>query len=201
MRQETFIDEKPARQFGALVDAVGWDSALAVRTAREGRDMKVPTLREFTESYLSPETGHLSGVTAGTREGYAQIADRSFLRVLGELPLNVITKQDVARWVTWQESQPSTRTAGATISSKTMKNCHGVLSVVLNEAVDLKYLESNPARGTRLTRGERGNVTFLTREEFDTLLRYVPDYYRPLVLFLVGNGMVGRQRSHGRTWT
>lgn len=189
MRQESFSDEKAARQFGALVDAVGWDAALAVRDARQGRDLRVPTLREFTTEYLDPESGHLSGITPGTREGYAQIAARSFLRVLGDLPLNVITKQDVARWVSWQEAQPSVRTAGSTVSAKTMKNYHGLLSAILAEAVDLKHLDSNPARGTRLTRGERRNVTFLTRDEFDVILRFIQPYYKPLALFLVGTGM------------
>lgn len=187
MRQESFPeDETAARQFGQLVDAVGWDAAVSVRNSRQGRDTRVPTLAEFTTTYLDQANGHLSGITEATRIGYQQIADRSFLRILGELPINALTKQDVARWVSWQEQQPS---RAGTISAKTIRNYHGVLSSMLNEAVDLKLIESNPARGTRLTPGRRSEMTFLSPLEFDTLMQFVPEYYRPLALFLAGTGM------------
>lgn len=188
MRQESFIDEKAARQFGALVDAVGWEAALAVRDARDGRDMGTPTLREFTATYLSPESGYLTGVTDATREGYQQIADRSFLKILGDLPIDVVTKQDVGRWVTWQERQPSSRHDGNSIAAKTVRNYHGLLSSVLAAAAEKYKLEGNPAKGTRLTPGQRHGITFLTPTEFDTLLQFVPAYYRPLTLMLVGTG-------------
>lgn len=189
MRQETFLDETAARQFGNLVDSVGWDAAVAVRNARQDRDVRIPTLRQFTEVYLDPTSGHLSGITEATREGYRQIAERSFLRVIGDLPVDAITKLDVARWVTWQEAQPSSRTPDTTVAAKTIKNYHGVLSAILAAAVEVHRLDSNPARGTRLTRGQRVGITFLTRDEFNVVLHFVPDYYKPLALFLAGTGM------------
>jgi integrase len=187
MSQESFTTQTAAVKFAALVDRVGGAAARQTRQRRNLSDS--PTLATFTDLYLDPAKGHLSGVTAGTRDGYRQIANRSFLHTLGPYPLDTITKQDVAGWVAWQEDQPSTRYPDRKIAAKTIRNYHGLLSAILTEAVDAGLIPTNPAKGTSLTRGRRQGVTFLTREEFETVLLFIPDYYRPLTLMLAGTGM------------
>ncbi|OOB90327.1 tyrosine-type recombinase/integrase [Rathayibacter sp. VKM Ac-2630] len=187
MKQETFAEEKAARSFGALLDRVGAESALAVLRSRN-TNLDAPSLREWTGRYLDLESGILTGIQPGTRVGYRSIAEKSFLPVLGELPVDAITKADVGRWIAWQESQESGRTKGQPISAKTVKNYHSLLSAILSAAVEHKLMADNPAHKARLTRGRKYEATFLSRQEFATLLHFVPEYYKPLVNFLAGTG-------------
>jgi integrase len=115
---------------------------------------------------LDPSSGHLGGVTDATREGYQQIAARSFLKILGPLPLDAITKQDVARWIAWQEKQPPQRDASRTVSAKTVKNYHSVLSAILRAAQEDGVIPANTARGAKLSRGRRVEMVLLTESEF-----------------------------------
>ena len=191
MTSKSFEHEKGARQFGALVDRVGATAALAVWDARQAKHDDTPTLREWVDRYLAPESGIVTGIEPGTRAGYRSIADRSLLPILGELPVDAIDKTDVGRWVAWQEQQLSARRTNgvaAKISPKTVKNYHALLSSSLQAAVDAKLRTDNPAYRTRLTRGRKREGVFLSRAEFATVLHFIPAYYKPLVLFLAGTG-------------
>ncbi|WP_442575853.1 tyrosine-type recombinase/integrase [Microbacterium sp. F51-2R] len=188
---ETFDTPEAAHRFGNLVDTIGGKAARQVLAARQGRNEKVVTLREFTERYLDPDSGLLTGVTDGTRHDYRLAAERSFLMVLGEMPVDAITKQDIGRWVAWQEKQPSTRggkDTGKLVAPKTVTNYHGLLSSVMNTAVEAKLIPDNPARGTRLSKGRRPEIVFLTPDEYMTLLHFIPDRHKPFVQFLAGTG-------------
>ncbi len=97
MKQTTFLEKKGADQFAALVDRVGWEAADQVRQSRGQRDDGTPTLREYTNRYLSPDSGLLTGVEKGTREGYEAEAERSWMQLLGDVPVDLITKPDVQK--------------------------------------------------------------------------------------------------------
>lgn len=197
MKQETFSGEGAevaARQFGAHLDRVGPEAALATLRARNQSAVGVPTLREFTATYLDPDSGMLTGVQTGTRDGYRDIADRSFLPMLGELPIDTISKTDVGRWVTWQEAQMSGRwrqkdAPKKQISAKTVRNYHSLLSAILTAAVEAGLRKDNPARKASLSRGQKHQAVFLSHDEFYTLLHFIPEPYKPLVRFLALTGM------------
>lgn len=192
MCQETFSGdgaEVAARQFGQHLDRVGPEAALATLRARNNATVGVPTLREFTERYLDPASGLLTGVQADTRRGYANIAAKSFWPILGELPVDSITKTDIGRWVAWQESQESGRTKGQPIAAKTVRNYHALLSAVLTSAVEAGLARENPAHKASMSRGRRHEAVFLSPAEFYTLLHFIPAYYKPFVRFLVLTGM------------
>lgn len=106
MKQTTFLEKKGADQFAAMIDRVGWRAAEQVRVDRGNRSAGTPTLREYTRRYLSPDSGLLTGVEKGTREGYEAVAERSWLQLLGDVPIDLITKPDVGSWLAWQERQP-----------------------------------------------------------------------------------------------
>lgn len=186
MQQVTFNQERGAREFGAIVDRVGWHAAEAVRKARMTHST-MPTLREYTERYLDASTGLLTGVEPATRADYLRSAHRSFLEVLGEMPVNAIEKADVGRWVAWQEAQSSKRGQG-TLSAKTVRNYHAILSQTLQSAVEEKLRDSNPAHRTRMTRGTKREGVFLTADEYTTLLYFIPERYQRFVEFLAGTG-------------
>lgn len=195
MKQTTFLEKKGADQFAALVDRVGWDAADQVRQSRGQRDNATPTLREYTHRYLSPESGLLTGVEKGTREGYEAEAERSWLQTLGDIPIDLITKQDVGSWLAWQEKQPVWRDRNKpvelqhTVSSKTVRNYHALLSAVLKAAVVEGFRKDNPAYKIRITRGVKKETVFLSPTEFATLLHFIPEHYKRFVLFLAGTGL------------
>lgn len=186
--QETFADDQAANEFAALVDRVGGSAARKVLEARNTAGVGMPTLREWTATYLDAASGHLTGVEPGTRANYAREAERSFLNVLGDLPLNAITKSDVGRWVAWQEEQPSKRFEGRLVAPKTMRNYANLLSQMLFAAVEAQIIPTNPANRTRVSKGARREGVFLTRDEFTTLLHFIPQKWERLVMFLAGSG-------------
>lgn len=205
MKQTTFLEKKGADQFAALVDRVGWEAADQVRQTRSQKDTATPTLREYTHRYLSPDSGLLTGVEKGTREGYEAEAERSWLQMLGDIPIDLITKPDVGAWLAWQERQPVWRDRNKpkdqqkVMSAKTVKNYHALLSAVLRSAVDEGFRPDNPAYKMRMTRGVKRENVFLTPTEFATLLHFIPERYRRMVLFLAGTGLRWGEMS-ALTW-
>lgn len=189
MRQESFLDRKGADQFAALVDRVGFDAARTTRKARQGVAEEALTLRDWAARYLDPSQGYLVGVMPATVRSYQLAAERSFLAVLGDLPLEAITAQEVGRWLHWQQQQTNPRT-GRPIAAKTIRNHHAVLSAMLTAATQAGHIRGNPARGARIGRGQqRQEMTLITAEEFEAIYDELPDYARPLARFLVGTGM------------
>lgn len=205
MQHETFLHEKGAREFGAQVDKWGWDAARSVRDAKENNLAMAPTLTEYTRRYLDPDSGLLTGVEKGTREGYESEAERSFLQKLGDHPIDLITKPDIGSWLAWQERQPVWRDRNKpaadrkAVSSKTVKNYHALLSAILNSAVNEGIRVDNPAFKMRMTRGVKRENVFLTPAEFSTVLHFIPEHYERLVLFLAGTGLRWSEMS-ALTW-
>ena len=194
---DTFGTQKAGDDYGALVDRVGGKAAREVlkRRRRQSADHTL-TLREWTDQYLDPASGILTGIEASTRDGYRKIADRGFLPRLGEYPIDTITRDDVGAWVTWLEAQPRsrtyngvTRTLPGTLSEKTVKNYHALLSNILKAASKRELIRANPAEGVRISRGEARESLFLSRAQFAQLLSEIPDYYKPFVMWLVATQM------------
>lgn len=194
MQQETFLSDKGAYEFDALVKRVGWPAARTVLDARRRGDRDAPTLREFTAHYLDPSSGLLTGVEDGTRDGYAAESERSFLQFLGEHPVDLISKADVGAWVSWQEGQPVYRDRNKPasqqkhVSAKTVRNYHALLSSILKAAVEQGIRTDNPAYKMRLTRGTKRENVFLSPAEFMTLMQFIPERHQRFVLFLAGTG-------------
>ena len=187
--QESFDSETGALSFKLLVERIGGSAAVAVRDLRQGVTVGVPTLEAFTADYLDPSSGMLTGITPGTRRGYITIAANSFNKLLGEIPVDAISDDDVGRWVAWQESQPSKRNPKQTITAKTMRNYHGLLSQVLAKAVARKLRTDNPAKGTRMTEGIQREGVFLSMAEFNLILHEIPANRKVLVKFFLATGM------------
>lgn len=188
-RQETFEDEASARQFKRLVDAHGPEAAMRVLLARRNAADDMPTLREFTLRYLAADSGLLTGIQTGTREGYAAEAERSFLTILGDMPVDAIDKSDIGRWLEWQAKQPTSRNPAKLVAPKTIRNYHSTLSSVLNAAIEAKLRPDNPAYRMRIAKGVRDEPVFLSVDEFTTLLHFFPERYQRLVFFLAGTGL------------
>jgi integrase len=193
MCQETFSGpegatvEKAARAFARLVDRVGITEASRIRTQRAGAAQRgAPTLAEWIDTYLEKSTGLLAGVTEATRADYRRDADRYIVPRLGEVPVDQIDTEDVARWVVWLEAQ---QWKGKPLSALTVRDKQVLLSQVLGAAAVKGHRTGNPARGAKLTRGRKRKMVVLTQSELAVLLHFVPERWSPLVLWLAGTGM------------
>jgi integrase len=181
---ESFPDVKAATDFGKLVDRVGGKDARHILAARQNPH-DTPTFAQWVDKYLDPESGIITGIQPATRANYRQIADNSLNPRLGEIPIDAIQKTDIGKWVAWQEQQPSRRDTDKLIAAKTMRNYHALLSNILKAAVEHGLRSDNPARGVRVTEGVSREGVFLTPAEFAAIHHEIPDYYKPLVTFLV----------------
>lgn len=186
-RQVAFKDIRGAQQFKEAVENVGPEIAEQILEANQHGSGDL-TLAEWTTAYLDPESGLLGGVTDGTRANYRREAERSFLKhPIAHMPLSTIKRVNVNQWVTWQESQLSYK--GKPLAPKTVKNYHGLLSAILGAAVVEELIPSNPAYRVKLTRGSKATMTFLTPQEYATLLFFIHPHYKPLVELLAWSGM------------
>ena len=102
----------------------------------------------------------------------------------GETPISKITRADIQAWV--QEI------VSTEVSSSTVRHAVGVLSRVLNEAVEAGALASNPCQRISLPRVTRGEIKPLTIEQIKALAYEIEN---PPVK-LAGNGALPTGRHH-----
>lgn len=176
----TFDTEADAEEFRKAVDTLGaeramkaWDIAPTVRATRRST---APTLGEWIDRYIASRTG----VTKSTIYDY-----KSYLRIdigptIGQVPLDILSSDDIADWVQGLEERD--------LAPKTISNRHGFLSAGLNAAVKAGEMPANPAAGTRLPRGEKAEMCFLTHDEFDVFWGCFTERWRPLINFMVASG-------------
>src|SRR5690606_8290571 len=74
-------------------------------------------------------------------------------------------------------------------AAKSIKNRHGFLSAMFQNAVDDGIIDANPCAKTKLPDSERREMVFLSPDEFTVLLSYIPERHQPLVLLLAVTGM------------
>lgn len=188
-----------AAEMKALVERLGGDAALRILEQRTGRDVdRTLLLRDWFDQHLE----HVESYAAqGTAYGYRGEAARTWLPRLGAMPLDAITAEDVAGWVAWQRAQETVRSARARekaraaglpepacvlVAQKTIRNAHGLLSSVLQAAVERGHIAANPARGTKLPAdAAEHEMEVLTRDEWARLHNAIPAHWRPLTGFLL----------------
>ena len=169
-------DADQARQ---LIDDLGPAKAREIL-----KIVQAPARAQTLAQYLSKYIDHLTGTKPGTPKKYRSYL-RNDMQTIGTIPLTALTSADVARWINAM-NQPDA--SGARPSGKTIANKHGFLAGALNAAVRQGVIKSNPCESTRLPRWDRKEMVFLERDEFKILLQAVPEYWRPLVEFLVSSG-------------
>ncbi len=187
MTGEAFRTIEAAETFGRMVDRVGGEAARKLRNSRDKSEVSELTLTDWSDRYLTKANGMVGGVTERTLADYKKIAARSFLKILGEYPVDEIDADHIGQWIAWQESQRAQK-SGNLIAAKTIRNYQGLLSTILAAAVERGHASRNWAKGAAITEGEPREPVFLSPREFGTVLRFIPEYYRPLTLFLAMTG-------------
>jgi integrase len=164
-------DYEDAQSCKQLIDQVGPGRAREIM-----RIVSSPRKSQTLGTYLTQYTDGLTGVQAGTAARYRAYI-RNDLGPIADIPLTALSRDDIAAWI-----------GGLAGSGKTVANKHGFIAGALNAAVRDGKLKSNPCDGNRLPRWDREDMVFLERDEFRILLAAVPEYWRPLIEFLVASG-------------
>ncbi|WP_419402575.1 tyrosine-type recombinase/integrase [Mycobacteroides abscessus] len=131
------------------------------------------------ESWTRHHIDHLTGVDKRTIEDYDRYLRNDIGPHLGPIPLDDLTRDDIALWVSGMEDE---------LSPKTIANKHGFLSGALSAAVTAGKLKANPAAGVRLPQSHAKEMVFLTRDQFAHLNSHVTEPWQPFVEFLVASG-------------
>ena len=167
--------EEQARKFDTLVKKYGPAKAREIC-----RIVASPSRALTVTQWLNEHNDGLTGVEPGTLARYRAYVINDIDPAFGDVPLTALTRGDVAAWVN------AMHTAGS--SGKTIANKHGYLAGALTAAVLAGRIKANPCEGNRLPRWDRQEMVFLTRDQYRALKSAVPEYWRPLVEFLVVSG-------------
>jgi integrase len=191
-RSETFTRERDAITFRGMVDAAGqrypngWIPGSGMTAPRSGL-----TVREWCERAVAARTG----ITDGTRDRYTALLTRHVYPTLGDLPLDAVNREGAALWLVALERTPAQPRAGQdtdgrTLSPKSVRNIHGLVSSIWNDAVVDEKAPTNPFAGLKLPDDHGADeMCFLTRDEFRTLHDLAPARYRLLLRTLVESGL------------
>lgn len=182
----TFVDRKSADAFVAAIAAYGAARALEMHgiDANPRKAARALTVEQWIRHHID----HLTGVEQYTIDKYDEYLRNDIAPHLGSIPIAELAEEDVAKWVKWMETNGGRKGKGH--APKTIANKHGFLSAALNAAIP-KHIDSNPAAGRRLPRGDADDdhdMRMLTRDEFRALLAATAEPWRPLVEFLVASG-------------
>ncbi|MCV7434863.1 tyrosine-type recombinase/integrase [Mycolicibacterium bacteremicum] len=170
---ESWETPEDAEHFKKLVDDVG-----GVKAREIMRIVATPRQSQTLAQYLTKHVDTLTGIQAGTKKRYEAYV-RNDLHPIGSIPLTALSRSDIAAWV---------NTMSEKSSAKTVKNKRDFLSGALKAAVKAGVITHNPAEDVRNPRWDRKEMVFLTSAEFKLLLSEIPEYWRPLVEFLVASG-------------
>ena len=175
-RSKPFDTARGAKKFAGLVDKLGADEALTIYDLRTDATADVAILADWARTYIE----NLTGVTAGTRKRYELMVAKQMPN-LAPLPLDAVTPAAISKWVNGMSREG--------LAGKTIANRHGFLSGVMKAAVRAGHVPANPCDGTRIPKTERGEMVFLTGQEFATFLAHVRPDSQDLVSILPATGL------------
>lgn len=174
---ETFDTKKEAERFANELALLGSQDALE-RLYDGEQKQSGPTLDQIASDHIE----HLTDVTVGTRLSYQRLWARTWSEKIGNLPADRVTRDHISKAVIALAER---------YSYKSLKNQRGLLYGVLDRAVDLGHLDSNPAKKVRIPRSretDRTEMVILDQADIGTLISHLPQHWRPLVQFLAGTG-------------
>lgn len=133
-------------------------------TPTEKRDNNSLTLKEWNERWI---TIYCKRIKQTTKEAYICYVNKHINRVLGDLYINEITREDIQLFVNSMSLGIGLKKP---LSSKSIKNVHGILHKSLDVAVENGYLETNPAKRNDLPKISKPNIHALSIEEIKKFL-------------------------------
>lgn len=169
-----------AEEFCRLLASLGVEKAVAYWNAHldDEPGTQGMTLDQWWPRYLESTTG----ITEGTRDGYDGIYKRVWSPALGTMPVNAITRPDIAKVINARAKK---------VADKTVANEYGILTGCLKDALLDGHIVAMPTKGIKLPRNtdhESEDMRFLTYDEWAHVYTKLPAHYRPLFTFLIGTG-------------
>lgn len=179
-QSETFRRRADAVEFRGRVDGAGqrWpESWVPHQGFAEARASECPTLGEWSVRAINSRPK----ANDRTRGAYLRQIDTHLPPELRDAPLDELTREQLGAWVI---------DLGGRVKPKTVRNVHGLVSSILNDAVDAGVIGRNPAKGliAMLPTEQRSDAVFLTPAEFAVVLEATPEHYRPFVQFFARTG-------------
>jgi len=179
-RSSTFDNEVAALRHLERIERFGVDAAERLLDAEMRSDPdRSPSVAELVDRHIDA----LSGVQSDTIRTYRQMQKKLAATPLGHLPIDVVGREDIAKWIRDQQDGEDG------LSAKTVRNRHALVSAALRQAVDDGILDRNPAERAKIRRTERREMTFLTPTEFQVVLARANPHYQPLLMTLYGTGL------------
>jgi integrase len=173
----SFNDHAEAVQFDELLTKVGPEKALEI-TRIVIHNERGLTMTQWLNQYID----NLTGIEPETAKKYRSYVAND-LGVLADIPLVALTPDDMSGWVNGMRNRN-----GSIPSGKTVANKHGFVAGALNAAVQRGHIKFNPCEHVRLPRWDREEMVFLEPAEYHILRDATPQYWRPLLEFLVSSG-------------
>jgi integrase len=173
-QSQTYGNRPAAERFKGLVELAGnrWPAGMKPGDAMpEG-----PTFKEWALRSIDARTS----ANERSKADYRKMLARHVFPVLGQYPLGLIGREEVARWIN-----------GLEVSRKTIANLHALCSSIMLDAVAEEHAKRNPFEGMAAGRGpvRVEEMVFLTPPEFRAIVAATPEHYRPLVRLLGGTGL------------
>lgn len=129
---------------------------------------------------------------------YITMLNSKVLPFLGSFYINKINKQTLTSFYNTLKEEYN-------LSTKTIKNYHGLVSSILQLAVEWEYLKLNPCSNLRLPKNEK-NIDvkkFLTQKELSILLHYLDkqtDYDFKTIIYLIIYTGLRKSEALELTW-
>lgn len=148
------------------------------------------TLAAWVETWWPAYQRALKPTSQATIDG---VIRRYITPMLGHLQLGELSEQPliVQRWVNDLLDGRTRVRSPRPLASKTVRNAHGQLYVIMAAAITHRYVRHNPCEHTLLPEedDDRDEMLFLTPEEADRLIEATPAHWRPLILVLLATGL------------
>jgi integrase len=179
---QRFDSEPEATKFCIDLDAYGPARAEQLLYARlEPAQSDVPTLDQWIDKYIATR----SKASPGTRAKYRTNWARSFGPEIGNLPIDQVTGDDVARVVIKLSEVDE-------LSDKTIANFHGVLAGAMKIAHGRGLIPINPCLEVALPERTSHTETeprFLTEDEYEELRSVFHPHFLGLLDTTAGTGI------------
>jgi integrase len=143
---------------------------------------------------------HQAGLVPGSVRSEGARLRNHIVPLLGDYRLDEITRLVIRSWVTClltgaanvgddeQEPDDSQRPRRP-LAPKTIRNAHGLLYALMQDAVDEKLLRQNPCYRTGLPKVNPREQRYLDTAEIGRLVAALPPHWRPQVILMIATGL------------